>query len=91
MKPLRRKLKIRKGATVEVIAGKDKSLSGKVLEIDSGDLKIKVQGVNIQTHFDREEGLQTKEGFIDYSNVKLIEQAPDKKKTKKKAAKSASK
>lgn len=83
------KLKIKKGATVQVIAGSDKGKSGKVLEIKTEPLKIKVQGVKIQTHFDKKEGILKKEGFIDYSNVKLI--AASEKATKTKAKKKATK
>lgn len=81
------KLKIKKGATVQVIAGSDKGKSGKVLEIKTEPLKIKVQGVKVQTHFDKKDGLLKKEGFIDYSNVKLV--AASEKVTKKKAKKKA--
>jgi large subunit ribosomal protein L24 len=83
------KLKIKKGATVEVIAGSDKGKRGTVLDINKDALKIKVQGIRMQTHFDKKDGLLKKEGFLDYSNVKLIEQATAKKKTSKKAAKKA--
>lgn len=81
-----RKLKIKKGATVEVVAGADKGKRGAVMEIHPEALKLKVQGVRVQTHFDKKEGLQSKEGFIDYSNVKLIELAQNQKKSKKKAS-----
>ena len=82
------KLKIKKGATVQVISGSDKGKSGKVLEIKTEPLKIKVQGVKVQTHFDKKEGILKKEGFIDYSNVKLLvaSEKVTKKKAKKKAA-----
>ncbi len=76
------KLKIKKGDTVEVISGADKGKKGAVLAINSDKLKILVQGVKMQTHFERENGIQLKEGFIDYSNVKLSKAA-----TKKAAAK----
>lgn len=80
------KLKIKKGATVQVITGSDKGKKGEVLEVDAVKMKIKVQGVKIQTHYDRKEGLLKKEGFIDYSNVKLLSAAAEKgKKTAKKA------
>ena len=67
-----KKLKIRVGDTVEVIAGGDKGKKGAVLVLDSSKLKVKVQGARMQTHFDRENGMSQKEGFIDYSNVKLV-------------------
>lgn len=81
------KLKIRKGATVQVIAGSEKGKKGTVLSVDSVKMKVQIQGVKVQTHFDKKEGLLKKEGFIDYSNIKLLESAaPEKKKTSKKAA-----
>lgn len=70
------KLKVRKGATVEVIAGAERGKRGSVLEVDKNRLRIKIQGVKVMTHFDKKEGLLKKEGFIDYSNVKLVEAAP---------------
>lgn len=77
------KLKIKNGATVEIIAGAEKGKRGSVLAIDTNKMRIKVQGVRVQTHFDKKEGLLKKEGFLDYSNVKLIEQAAAKKAGKK--------
>ncbi len=83
------KLKIRKGDTVQMIAGSDKGKKGEVLAVDPKGLKIKVQGVKIQTHFDKKDGLLKKEGYVDYSNVKLITKSTSEKpaKTSKKAAK----
>jgi large subunit ribosomal protein L24 len=85
------KLKIKKGATIQVIAGADKGKKGTVLEIDSRKLRIRVQGVKIMTHFDKKDGLQQREGFFDYSNVKLVEgpAALEKKPSKKTASKKA--
>lgn len=85
------KLKIKKGATVQVIAGADKGKKGEVIEVDTKAMKIKVQGVKVQTHYDRKDGLLKKEGFIDYSNVKLTSAPTEKaKKPAKKATKSKS-
>lgn len=78
------KLNIKQGDTVQVTAGSDKGKKGSVLELDSKKLKIKVQGARIRTHF-TQEGLQKKEGFMSYSNVKLIDSAKPKI-TKKKTA-----
>lgn len=82
------KLKIKKGAMVQVIAGAEKGKSGSVLEVDSKNLRIKVQGIKIQTHYSKQDGLQTREGFFDYSNVKMLEQAKstEGKASKKKSA-----
>ena len=66
------KLKIKVGDTVKVVAGAEKGKSGSALHIDTKKLKIKVQGVRIQTKHDKKDGLKKAEGFIDYSNVKLL-------------------
>ncbi len=85
------KLKIKKGATVQVITGSDKGKKGTVLAVDAANLKIQVQGVKVETHFDKKEGLLKKEGFLAYSNVKLLEAAKVKeKKAVKKTAKQKS-
>ncbi len=80
------KLKIKKGATVEVIAGSDKGTKGAVLEIDPVKMRIKVQNVKMQTHYSKEDGLSKREGFVDYSNVRLVEQPKTETKTAKKKA-----
>lgn len=84
------KLKIKKGDKVQVIAGSDKGKKGTVLAVSPTAMKIKVEGVKVQTHYDKKDGLLKKEGFIDYSNVKLVEAkakaAKAEKKTTKKAA-----
>jgi large subunit ribosomal protein L24 len=81
------KLKITKGSTVQVITGQDKGKKGIVLAVDPKALKVRVQGVRVQTHFDKKDGLKTMEGFLDYSNVKLVEAAVQAKGGKKTAAK----
>jgi len=85
------KLKIGKGATVQVIAGSDKGKKGKVLEVNSTKMKIRVDGVKVMTHYDKKDGLKKLEGFIDYSNVKLVEAAAASKGKKTAKSKSASK
>ncbi len=79
------KLKIKKGATVVVIAGSEKGKKGTVVEVNQTKLLAKVQGIRIQTHYDKKEGLLKKEGYIDYSNLKLVEAAASQNKTKTKA------
>lgn len=85
------KLKIRKGDTVQVIAGSEKGKKGPVIEVKPTALKIKIQGVKVQTHYDKKDGLLKKEGFIDYSNVKLVEKSTAATKEKKAAKKSSAK
>ena len=87
-----KKLKIKNGDSVQVITGDDKGKTGTVLDIDPFDMKVRVQGVRIQTKRDkRENTLIKEEGWLDYSNVKLAG-APAKKakKKKKKTTKKAS-
>ena len=67
-----RKLKIKKGDKALVITGADKGRQAKVLEVDRHHLKARLQGVCVQTHFDKKEGIQKKEGWIDYSNIRLV-------------------
>lgn len=81
------KLKIKKGDTVQVVAGADKGKKGSVLDLDRTKLKVRVQGVAEKTHYSDKDGLTKIEGFINYSNVKLVQAAAQaKKKTSKKAA-----
>jgi large subunit ribosomal protein L24 len=71
-------LKIKKGDTVRVIAGKDKSKEGKVLDIDRKSGRVLVEGVNIITkHTKATRGQQNggiihKEAMIDISNVMYV-------------------
>lgn len=82
------KLGIKKGATVQVITGAEKGKKGTVLAVDPGKMKIRIQGVKMQTHFSKQDGIQTREGYLDYSNVKLLDQPKaETKPAKKKAAK----
>lgn len=82
------KLRIKVGDEVQVIAGSDKGRKGVVLELLPMKQKIRIKEVRVQTCFDKKEGILKKEGFIDYSNVKLVKSAERKpfkksKKTKK--------
>jgi large subunit ribosomal protein L24 len=87
------KLKIKKGSTVQVIAGAEKGKKGTVLEVLPTKMALRVQGIRVQTHFDKKEGLLKKEGLINYSNVKLLDApaAPAKSAAKTKSKSSASK
>lgn len=80
------KLKIKTGDTVEIISGSDKGKKGSVLMVNKSNLKIKVSGVMMQTCYDKQEGMQKREGFVDYSNVKFVSVAAAKTKKKKAAA-----
>ena len=71
-------LKIKKGDTVKVIAGKDTGKEGKVLTVDQKNSKIIVEGINMVTkHMKPSQanpngGIVQKEAPIDASNVMLV-------------------
>ena len=72
-------LNVKKGDSVVVIAGKDKSKSGKVLEVSPKDGKVLVENVNIVTKHQKPRSQQDKGGIvkkpaaIDASNVMIID------------------
>ena len=69
-------MKIKKGDTVKVIAGKDKDKEGKVLAVKDG--KVLIEGVNMVTKHtkpsaaNQQGGIVNKEAPIDVSNVMLV-------------------
>ena len=71
-------LKIKKGDTVKVIAGKDKDKEGKVLEIDRKNGRVLVEGVNMITKHMKPSaanangGIVQREAMIDISNVMYV-------------------
>ncbi|NJL25130.1 MAG: 50S ribosomal protein L24 [Calothrix sp. SM1_5_4] len=83
------KLKIRKGATVQVVAGAEKGKKGTVLEVVPSKMGVRVQGIRVQTHYSKQDGLQKKEGLIHYSNLKLVDQPAAQAKASKAKGKSA--
>ncbi|MGE3683515.1 MAG: KOW motif-containing protein [Bdellovibrionales bacterium] len=86
---MKMKLKIRKGATVQVISGSEKGKKGTVLEVNPSRMGARVQGLRMQTHFSKQDGVQQKEGYIHYSNLKLVE-GPAAKASAKSKSKSGS-
>ncbi len=71
-------LKIKKGDTVKVIAGKDNGKEGKVVSVDQKTGKVVVEGVNVITKHAKPNaanpngGIVQKEAPIDGSNVMLV-------------------
>ena len=73
-------MKIKKGDTVKVIAGKsqDKGKEGKVLSVDPKNGKVLVEGINIVTKHTKPSaanqngGIVQKEAPIDISNVMYV-------------------
>jgi large subunit ribosomal protein L24 len=71
-------LKIKKGDTVKVIAGKDKDREGKVTSVDAKNHRIIVEGVNMVTKHEKPSmknqngGIIQIEAPLDISNVMYV-------------------
>lgn len=71
-------MKIKKGDTVKVIAGKDKDKEGKVISVDRKNGRVLVEGVNMLTKHTKPSaanqngGIIHQEGPIDASNVMYL-------------------
>ncbi len=71
-------LKIKKGDTVRVIAGKDNGKEGKVIAVDHKKNKVTVEGVNMITKHAKPSqanpngGILQREAPIDISNVMYV-------------------
>ena len=71
-------MKIKKGDTVKVIAGKDKDKEGKVISVDRKNGRVLVEGVNMLTKHTKPSaanqngGIVHQEGPIDASNVMYV-------------------
>ena len=71
-------LKIKKGDTVKVIAGKDKDKEGKVLSVNQKEGTVLVEGINMLTKntkpsvSNQNGGIIHQEGPIDISNVMYV-------------------
>lgn len=75
--PVRHKMHVRKGDTVQVIAGRDRGKVGEILSVNPKKSQVIVQGVNIRTKHvkPQQEGesgqIVTQEAPIHSSNVML--------------------
>lgn len=73
-------MKIKKGDTVKVIAGKDKDKEGKVISVDMKKRKVLVEGVNMITKHAKPSaanangGIIQREAPLDISNVMYVHQ-----------------
>ena len=71
-------MKIKKGDTVKVIAGKDKGKEGKVLAVNAKNSTVLVENVNVVTKHtkpsaaNQQGGIIHQEGALDISNVMLV-------------------
>ncbi|MCG3160390.1 MAG: 50S ribosomal protein L24 [Acidobacteria bacterium] len=74
------RMKIKKGDQVMVISGRDKGKRGRVIEVLTKKGKVRVEGVNVLKHHERQNrqkgiagGIVEREAPVDVSNVMLIE------------------
>ena len=79
---------IKKGTNVKVLAGKDKSKYGEVIEIDRPNNRAKVKEINIikkhvKTTKEKKGGIISKENFLHISNLTIIESKNKKVEAKK--------
>ena len=71
-------MKIKKGDTVKVIAGKDKDKEGKVIAVNKKNNTLLVEGINMVTKHakpsmaNQQGGILHQEAPIDLSNVMLL-------------------
>ena len=79
---------IKKGSKVKILTGKDKKKDGEVIEIDRGNNRVKVKGINmvkkhVKTTKEKKGGIIAKENFLHISNLSLINQKIKKTEIKK--------
>ena len=71
-------MKIKKGDTVVVIAGKDKDKEGKVIAVNKKNNTVLVEGINMVTKHtkpsmaNQQGGIVNREAWIDASNVMVM-------------------
>lgn len=73
---------VRKGDLVQVIAGADRGKQGRVIAVDPGRGRVRVEKVRLQKHHlkpgrkaARTGGIIEQEGYVDASNVMLVDPA----------------
>ena len=76
---------IKKGTKVKILTGKDKNKDGEIIEIDRKNNRAKVKGINmvkkhVKTTKEKKGGIITKENFLHFSNIKIIQNAKKIKK-----------
>lgn len=80
----RRKLHVRTGDQVLILAGKDRGKKGKVMQVSAKTDRVLVEGVNLikkamrPTEDNPDGGIVEKEAALHISNVKVVESAAKK-------------
>ena len=80
---------IKKGLKVKILVGKDKNKEGEVIEINRTLNRAKVKDINmvkkhVKTTKEKKGGIISKESFIHISNLKLLDEKKNTKKTEAK-------
>jgi large subunit ribosomal protein L24 len=77
-----KRVKVKKGDQVVVMAGKDRGKRGRVLDVKPTEGKVKVEGVGVIKRHQRANpgankpgGIIEREAYVDISNVQLIDPA----------------
>jgi large subunit ribosomal protein L24 len=77
-----KRVKVKKGDQVVVMAGKDRGKRGRVLDVKPTEGKVKVEGVGVVKRHQRANpgankpgGIIEREAYVDISNVQLIDPA----------------
>ena len=71
-------MRLKKDDTVKIIAGKDKSLTGKIIKVDPVNERVIVQGANMVKKTMKKQNAQDKGGIVEVeapihvSNVALV-------------------
>src|SRR3954470_17114570 len=80
-----KRVKIKKGDQVIVMAGGERGKRGRILDVKPGEGKVKVEGVAVIKRHQRANpgankpgGIIEKEAYVDISNVQLIDPANGK-------------
>jgi large subunit ribosomal protein L24 len=80
-----KRVKVKKGDQVIVMAGRDKGKRGRILDVKPAEGKVKVEGVGVIKRHQRANpgmnkpgGIIEKEAYVDISNVQLIDPADGK-------------
>jgi large subunit ribosomal protein L24 len=79
----KKKMRVRRGDNVVVVAGRDKGKTGEVLRVDSARNRVLVQGVNMMKRHQRPTqtspgGINEFEAMIHASNIALVDPKTDK-------------
>ena len=80
---------IKKGLKVKILVGKDKNKEGEIIEINRTLNRAKVKDINmvkkhVKTTKEKKGGIISKENFIHISNLKLLDEKKNTKKTEAK-------